>query len=215
MFLECGGTIVVPKTTENEIVFPVAPLALKIIVNKKDFQNASPRIDEQKIMASLEKIKQTCNNFTELKNYRLAFFFSLGFTCFLTLISLLLVQKGTRQSKDDTEIELLKFINRYFIAAFGLEVIAFFQNTLVSIILACKAKRMRLEYEEKLYPVISQLNEELKTQDVRWKLGKNLRWVEISLDYKKKNMMAKHFKEETKHKDEPHPKDETQLVNIV
>lgn len=203
MFLECTGTVHVPKTTDNEIVFPFAPLSLKFKINKKDFEHAKPRFEEPQILAGIEKIQRACNNFSEMKTYRFAFFFSLGVTCFFTLIALLFVNKGTRHSsEEDSDIALLKLINRWFMAAFGLEIIAFFQNTLVTIILACKARRMRQIYEEKVYKVTTEMNEELKSSDIRWKLGKCLRWIEISLDYKKKDLMM-------------HQRKDASLINVL
>lgn len=190
MFLDCSSKrIHVPTTTENDIVFPFKPLQIKFSVDKKDLEYAKPKLQETDIMSSLEKIEESCNKFSELKKYRLLFFFSLGLTCFLGLIVILLVNKGTRSTNEHSDTALMELKNGWFISALVLSGIAFFQNGIVTLILTLKVKNTRSMYEEKLYTVTSQMNEELKAQGIRWKVGKYMRWVEISLDYKKKDKM--------------------------
>lgn len=197
MFLECTSKrILVPRTTENDIIFPFAQLYLKFYVNKKDFEHAKPRVEEAQILSGLKRIEEACHNFSLLKKYRFAFFFSVGLSLFLTLISLVLISHGTRTTNVSSDSALLRLINPWLWAGFGLEAIALIQNAVISVVLAIKARNARFKYEDAVYSVMNQLNEELKEQEVRWKLGKKFRWLEISLDYKKKRMMVDQRKDE-------------------
>ena len=123
-------------------------------------------------------------------------------------------------SKHDNQVindtaNIIRFANVRIIVGAAIIVVSVLVFATLTIFICRKVRRLRIIYEKAVFETISNFNKELRSLEIRWKIGIHLRWVEISFDRKKKAYLeGKHEDEKNEEGDKPHFSNECDPTNV-
>lgn len=200
MFIECRKKYIsVPASTETNIIFPFHQLRFHYRLNRKQNQNISSDLSIEDAQSILKEVQSACRNFKSLRTVRNLFFISLLLTFIAVLLGAGLIGASVYGKKGDTlwnalriwdsdnnSTQHLRASTAFFISGICITSITLILFAVLLVLLIKRCRSLRIEYEQTIFALFKKYNDDLKNQGIRWKIGLQLRWVEVSLDYKKR-----------------------------
>lgn len=196
MFIECRQSIMsIPKSSDTSIIFPFRLCPFQFRCDPKDYRLVEERLSAAKIQEHLKSFHDVCRNFKGLKVIRIIFALMLLATLACVVVGSVFINLGLQNklapffnlSDDNHIISLSNEKIKVGGALLGFSLVTFF---ILLIVLIIKNRKLRIYYEDRIFPVMTKINSELHDLGLRWRLGNQLRWIELSIDYKKNDTYA-------------------------
>lgn len=195
MFLQCRTQhIQVPKSSGDTFVFPFSNYRCQYLFNAKKYDAIALNLPISRVQYHLKAIHAACDDFKKLKVIRNAFALLLVLTLAGILTGGGIINSGIMKEEASTLSDqivdgtttIIYFSNQKITAGAVIIALSLVLCLLFTVLLVRYTRRLRIEYETKIFDAVQSVNAELKNQEIRWKIGHHLLWLEISLDFKKR-----------------------------
>ena len=194
MFLELRTTkITVPKSNEVSLVFPFNQCSCKFDRNKFDPRLIDDtKFTKQQLNDFIDKVESNCGNHKELRKYTILAIFSTIALVVCIIVGNIILNIGISRSSGNSVVEFTKFSkNGLVISGACVLFSGVAQFIILVFLLAARVRTLRLFYENIASEAVKRSNLDWKAREVRWKVGRYYNWLELSLDYKINQMLAK------------------------